>query len=195
MRESSERILNFLHSIEQLKHELRHSWTSKGRQESVADHSWRVALMLIICAPYLDKKIDLLKALKLAILHDIGEAKIGDRHYLDIINDATEKETRSRLEMQAVNELTLLLGDEGNSIASLWAEFENKTSEEAKIVYFIDKLEVCVQHNEADISTWTREEIDTIWEYYDLLKINDSFLSLLKEAVESETIRKLKAQK
>ena len=64
MQKSCRGILDFLHAIEQLKQELRHSWTSNGRQESVAEHSWRLSLMLVICSPYLDKQIDLLKANK-----------------------------------------------------------------------------------------------------------------------------------
>lgn len=192
MKETSEYILNFLHAIERLKYELRHSWTSQGRRESVAEHSWRVALMLVVCAPYLEKRIDLLKALKIALLHDLGEAKIGDKHYLDINNTEESKRTRSLLEKQAVDELTHLLGAEGSSIATLWREFEERHSEEAKIVYFLDKLEACVQHNEANISTWTEREIDAIEEYFDDLKIDDKFLLSLKGAIKSESFKKVR---
>ncbi len=192
MRESHERVLNFLHAMEQLKNECRHSWTSKGRQESVAEHSWRLALILVICAPFLEKRIDLLKALKLAILHDMGEAQIGDQHYLDVFNKEDAKAERSRVEMQAVDELALLLGSEGMAIADLWKEFEHKSSEEAKIVYFLDKLEACIQHNEAHISTWTKKEIDSIEEYFDHLEIDDNFLLSLKEVVKNETFKKIK---
>lgn len=192
MRESNEHILNFLHAMEQLKHECRHSWTSKGRQESVAEHSWRLALMLIVCAPYFEKSFDLLKALKLAILHDMGEAQVGDQHFLDVFNKEDAKAERSRVETQAVDKLALLLGAEGNAIANLWREFEHKRSEEAKIVYFLDKLEACIQHNEAHISTWTKREIDSIEDYFDHLKTENEFLSSLKEVIKEETINKIK---
>lgn len=184
-------ILDFLHAIEQLKQELRHSWTSKGRQESVAEHSWRLALMLVICAPYMEKKIDLLKAMKLALFHDLGEAEIGDKHYLDI--DISEKTKRNRfhLEKKAVNNLSNLLGLEKVSIINLWEEFEEKNSEEAKVVYFLDKLEACIQHNESDISTWTKREIDSIEEYYNHFNIEDVFLLTLKESVKFETLKKI----
>lgn len=57
MEEASECVLNFLHAMEQLKHECRHSWTSQGRQESVIKYSWLLALMLSVCSlpQYLNK--------------------------------------------------------------------------------------------------------------------------------------------
>jgi putative hydrolase of HD superfamily len=191
MKEQIGGVLNFFHAIEQLKQELRHSWTSNGRQESVAEHSWRLALMVVICAPYLDKKIDLIKALKLALFHDIGEAKIGDLHYFDINVSEETKRNRFDLEQKAVHDLAQLLGAEQQPIFNLWKEFEIKDSEEAKIVNFLDKLEVCIQHNEADVATWTRREIDSIEEYYNHLDIEDTFLSALKENIKAESFKKL----
>ena len=191
MKDNSRSILDFLHAIEQIKQELRHSWTSNGRQESVAEHSWRLALMLVICAPYLEKKIDLLKAVKLALFHDLGEAKIGDQHYLDINASEEEKKRRSHLEAMAVHDLSLLLGPEEQSIFNLWKEFEEKASEEAKVVYFLDKLEACIQHNEAPLSTWTKQEIASIEDYFHHLNIADPFLLALKENTKIESIKKI----
>jgi len=62
-----ENILKFIHQSEKLKNELRHSWTSSGRQESVAEHCWRTSLMIILLAPKLEESINLEKALKMAI--------------------------------------------------------------------------------------------------------------------------------
>ena len=181
----------FLHIIEQLKHELRHSWTSKGRQESVAEHTWRLCVMLIICAPHLEKKIDLLKALKLAVFHDIGEVKVGDKHHINVTSSEQVKQERFYSEGQAVYELSTLIKDKEISIFELWKEFETKSSYEAEVVYFLDKLEVCIQHNEADISTWTNEEIDTIKDYFSDLEIGDPFLSRLKYTIQEESFAKI----
>lgn len=191
MKNHGKSILDFLHAIEQLKQELRHSWTSNGRQESVAEHSWRLALMLVVCAPYLDKKIDLLKAIKMALFHDLGEAKIGDQHYLDINASEESKNNRLHKEGVAVSELTHLLVPQGQAIFNLWQEFEEKNSEEAKIVYFLDKLEACIQHNEADILTWTQREIDSLEEYFNNLTIEDSFLLNLRDLIKEESLKKL----
>lgn len=185
--EHSHNILMFLNQAEQLKQELRHSWTSGGRQESVADHSWRLAVMLVICAPHLGHQFNLLKALKIALFHDLGEAKIGDKHYLDI----TDQETRVSAETNAVRDLTAILPLNGASLFALWKEFADQESPEAKVVYFLDKLEACIQHNEADIATWTQREIDSIEDYFNHLQIENDFLLALKKHVLEETKKKL----
>ncbi len=191
MQNRTHEILEFLHVAETLKNELRHSWTSRGRQESVAEHSWRLSLMIILCAPHFDQKIDLLKALQLAILHDIGEAKIGDMHYFDATSTDYVKKERKKAESAAVRDLSSILGDDGNHLYSLWKDFEDKSSPEAQIVYFLDKLEACVQHLEADSSTWTARELSTIGDHFEELTINDKFLMSLKETIKLKTFKKL----
>ena len=76
-------LLLFVHKLENLKNELRHSWTSKDRQESVAEHSWRTSFMILLLIPNLKYKINIKKALMMAIIHDLGEVNIGDEHYLN----------------------------------------------------------------------------------------------------------------
>lgn len=51
-------ILNVLALAERLKFELRHSYTSSGRQESVAEHTWRMSLMAVLIEPLLKQKVD-----------------------------------------------------------------------------------------------------------------------------------------
>ncbi|MBR6781397.1 MAG: HD domain-containing protein, partial [Clostridia bacterium] len=69
--------LDFLHTAEKLKCNTRHSWTSSGRQESVAEHSWRLALMALLCKNEYPE-IDIQKVITMCLLHDLGEAVTGD---------------------------------------------------------------------------------------------------------------------
>lgn len=63
--------IDFLNAIEKLKCNTRHSWTSNGRQESVAEHSWRLAIMAMLCADeYPALNID--KVIKMCLIHDFG---------------------------------------------------------------------------------------------------------------------------
>ena len=71
-------LAQFLLLAERLKCELRHSWLSSSRQESVAEHTWMMALMAMVVAPVLQQPVDLLKVLKMIVLHDIAEVIIGD---------------------------------------------------------------------------------------------------------------------
>lgn len=184
-------VLSFLHVVENLKNELRHSWTSKNRKESVSEHSWRTALMVIVCFQISQRTFDLQKALMMALVHALGEAIVGDEHYFDIHRDEKTQKCRLDLEREAISELTTALGEAGKLIFSLWKEFADKKTYEAIVVDALDKLEVCIQHNEADISTWSQREIDGIFSYLADIDDTNDFILKLKADVIEETTRKL----
>ena len=69
--------ISFLNKIEKLKCNTRHSWTSSGRQESVAEHSWQLAVMAMLCADEYPE-LDINKVIKMCLVHDFGEAITGD---------------------------------------------------------------------------------------------------------------------
>lgn len=188
---NAKQILHFLHRAEKLKNELRHSWTSSGRNESVAEHSWRLTLMVVICSPFLSKDIDMMKAIKMAAIHDIGEIIVGDCHAFKIESDQTLSENRKQKEKEAVLEIAGSIGDSGQELIANWLEFEKNSSKEAQIVNFLDKLEVCIQHNESSLDTWTQDELTGIKDFYSKLQINEEFLTELKNLVVFETEMKL----
>src|SRR5689334_10762205 len=74
-------LLKFLHLCEGLKIELRNGYTSAGKRESVADHTWRISMMVLLFSSFLDQKISIEKALKIAIVHDLAELLTGDKPY------------------------------------------------------------------------------------------------------------------
>ena len=97
--------LEFLHRAEQLKCALRHSWTSSGRRESVAEHSWRLGLAAWLLKEEFPQ-IDLERLLELCLLHDLGEAVTGDV-------PCFEKEAvHEREEERAVKRLAEILPEE-----------------------------------------------------------------------------------
>lgn len=71
------RLLDFLKTAEQLKCNTRHSYTSSGRLESVAEHSWRLALMAMLVGDEFPE-MDMDKVIKMCLIHDMGEAITGD---------------------------------------------------------------------------------------------------------------------
>ena len=158
------RMIKFLNVAEKLKCELRHSWLSSGRQESVAEHTWRMSLMVILFAPYLSKPVDLEKCLKIAILHDLAEAKVGDIPVFET-QDLKAKQRKQALEQCAMVELCSSLQNKmGNELFSLWEEYEAKNSFEAQFVNALDKIEVFLQHVEAPLSSWTELEKDMLFQ-------------------------------
>lgn len=118
---------------------------STGRKESVADHSWRLALMIFVVAPKLKKKINLEKALKIALIHDLGEMKAGDVPSHVHFFDKNIAKLKQKDELAAIMKLKKAYPDFGDEIYSLWYEYEKQETLESKIVKALDKLDVRVQ--------------------------------------------------
>ena len=146
--------IDFLNKIEKLKCNTRHSWTSSGRQESVAEHSWRIAVMAMLCADEYPQ-LDMNKVLKMCLIHDFGEAITGD---IPAFLKTPEDEA---VEENAVEQLLSYLPQEQKEeFGALFAEMKAMHTGEAKLYKALDKMEALVSHNEADIATWLPNEYE-----------------------------------
>ena len=185
--------ISFMGLMETLKNELRHSWTSSGRQESVGEHSWRLALLIMTIHPHLSHPIDLQRALKMAIIHDCVEAIAGDIPVFDLVTQEDHDNKQAR-EEAAILHIASLLGDPtGNEIKTLWFEFEERKTYEAKVVYALDKLECKIQHNEADISTWNEREKALSIDWEDDLYDCDKTILELRDHIYKTSLKKVNA--
>lgn len=193
MKESLMRIMEVIKLGEKLKKEMRHSWLSDGRQESVAEHTWRVSLMAVLIEPYIEQKMDTAKLLKMIIIHNLVEAEATDIPAFDTMNDAALKQQKQKNELKAIDNIRQTLGgDIGQEVYDLWMEFEEKQTFEAKVANALDKLEAQIQHNEADIETWLPIEHQMSF----MMDRHTNFhptLTLLKEIIEEEAESKLTA--
>ena len=187
-------ILNVLTLAERLKFELRHSYTSSGRQESVAEHTWRMSLMAVLIEPLLKEKVDVARLLKMIILHDLVEAEAKDTSALDVLRNPELKIQKQENEKKAIENLRVALKEtNGDEIYDLFYEFENKETYEAKLANALDKLEVQLQHNHADFSTWEEIEYDMCY-MMDKHVLFDETLFELKKQIEDAAEQKRKAE-
>ncbi|MGM0751667.1 MAG: HD domain-containing protein [Bacillota bacterium] len=185
-------ILELIKLGEKLKSEMRHSWLSNGRQESVAEHTWRVSLMAMLIEPYLTQKVDSAKLLKMIIIHDLVEAEAGDIPAFDTMNDRLAKEQKAINERKSIERMRDMLGNAlGEELYNLWFEFEEKETYEAKVANALDKLEAQIQHNEADISTWIEIEHGMSFMMDKHVEF-DGTLQVFKNIIENEADLKLK---
>jgi len=186
-------ILNILTLAERLKFELRHSYTSNGRQESVAEHTWRMSLMAVLIEPLLKQKVDTSRLLKMIIIHDLVEAEAKDVSALDVLRNPELKVQKAEKEKEAIENLrSVLLEINGQEIYDLFYEFEHKETYEAKVANALDKLEVQLQHNHADFSTWEEIEYDMSF-MMDKHVLFDETLFELKTQIEDEAEKKMEA--
>ena len=178
--------VKFLNVIEKLKCNTRHSWNSNGRQESVAEHSWRPAVMAMLCRDeYPDADID--KVIKMCLIHDFGEAITGD------IPAFFKTEADEAKEETAVSSLLRMLPDDtASEFGELFAEMNAMESTEAKLYKALDNLEALVAHNEADISTWLPREYEDNLTYGQKNCEFSEWTKGLKAYIKSQAIEKMK---
>ncbi|HHV08870.1 MAG TPA: HD domain-containing protein [Clostridiales bacterium] len=141
-----EKYIAFIEEIEKMKSVLRTSWTSSGRRESDAEHSWRLALLAcVISEEY--KGLDLPKLLIMSLIHDIGEIYEGD------ISAALEldKSDKYDTEYRAVQKVFSILPEgQAERMLDIWLEYNANETPEAKLVKALDKAETILQHNQGN---------------------------------------------
>lgn len=136
--------LEFLRSAERLKDTLRSGHTTQGRTESVADHTWRLSLVIITFADLLGD-IDLLRLLKICIVHDLGEAIDGDIP-APMQDPAAAKSHKERTDFRSL--IAPLPESVRAEFLALWDEYDAATSDEARVAKAFDKIETILQHNQ-----------------------------------------------
>ena len=181
-----EQYVKFLNTIEKLKCNTRHSWNSNGRQESVAEHSWRLAVMAMLCRDeYPDADID--KVIKMCLIHDFGEAITGD------IPAFFKTEADEAEEDSAVASLLRMLPDGiADELTELFDEMNTMETTEARLYKALDNLEALVSHNEADISTWLPREYKDNLTYGEKNCEFSDWTKGLKAYIKSQAIEKMK---
>ena len=141
------KLLDVLAVAERLKDTTRHSYTSKGRHESVAEHSWMMTLMAFFMRDEFPEA-DMDKVIRMCVIHDLGEAFTGDIPTFEKTK-ADEKKEDALLE-DWVRSLPGMYADE---LTELYMEMNERKTLEAKIYKAIDGMEALVQHNFSDLST------------------------------------------
>ena len=147
-------LIDFLRVMERLKDAPRHCWTTGGRRESVAEHSWRVSLMAMLMADEFPG-VDIDKVVRMCLVHDIGEAITGD------IPTFMKTDADRVVEGREVDALIGGLPEPWpEQLGALFAEMEALQTPEAKLYKALDRMEAIQSHNESDVATWLPLEYD-----------------------------------
>lgn len=177
--------LEILHVTEWLKDTPRHCTTTKGRTESVAEHSWRISLMAFLLRHEFPE-IDIDKVVAMCLIHDLGECFTGD--IPTFAKTETDREKENSLLQQWVSALPPELSQD---LRMLYAEMDAQETTEAKLYKALDKLEALIQHNESPIETWADHEYELNQTYaFDTVTFSDWLLALRKEIL-ADTLEKI----
>ena len=179
--------LDLMHTLEKLKCAPRHSWTSSGRRESVAEHSWRLAMMAYFVQDEFPEA-DMGKLLCMCLFHDVGEAFTGDIPAFEkteadgAAEDAALEAWRNSLPAPYRRELT-----------PLFAEMAAQETLEARLYKALDKMEALIQHNEAEISTWIPLEYELNLVYGAEAVAFSAYLKRLRAEINRDCAEKIAA--
>ena len=185
-----EEFLRILTQAARLKMTMRHCYTDSDRKESVADHSWRIALMAMLLTgvdEYRDLNMD--RVIRMCLIHDLGESFTGDIPTFEKTDSDTEAEDDLFL-----NWVMTFPEPQRTEWAGLLQEMEALNTREAKLYKALDKLEALISHNESDLSTWLPLEYDLQLTYG---QENIQFSEYLKEfraLIDAWTIDKIEKE-
>jgi putative hydrolase of HD superfamily len=155
MDERFKQQIGFIYEIDRIKSILRKTKLfDSSRQENDAEHSWHLALMVIVLSEYSNVKLDLAKTVKMVLIHDIPEIYTGD-------TIVYAKKSGLQLEdIESAKKIFGLLPDEQrDEFVSLWTEFEEKETAEAKFAAAIDRLEPVMQNYFTEAYVWKTNNI------------------------------------
>ena len=162
-------LIEFFHTIGKLKVEKRRGWVDRGvvNGESVAEHSLRLAVMALVFAKRMG--LDENRAVKMAVVHDLPESICGDvaTRIKEELQEMPNAEKKAR-EEKALGELCEMLESESaGELREVWNEFEGKESDEARLVYELDRLEAIFQALEYEEKGNFKVSLQEFYDYAD----------------------------
>ncbi len=178
-------VIKFLNVIERLKRNTRHCQTDNGRQESVADHSWRTAVMAMLVGDNFPE-VDINKVVQMCLIHDLGEAITGD------VPSFYKTDEHRYAEQQAVNTLLSML-DAGvkTKFTQLFEEMMKLDTPESKLFKALDNMEAVVAHNESPLESWLPLEYTENLRYGEKNVAWSDWLVKFKEEVNKDSMDKI----
>ena len=182
-----EKQVAFIKEIDKVKYILRQSRLfNSDRRENDAEHSWHLAVMAIVLAEHSDKPIDLLKVLKMVLIHDIVEIDAGDTFFYSSTENHDNRENELVAEKRIFG---ILPNKQAEELIAIWNEFEDAEPDEAKFAKSLDRFEPLLQDAVNDGGSWAEFDVPyqkvyelnktikngstTMWDYAKDL-INDS---------------------
>ncbi len=187
--------IEFIREIDKLKYIWRRTKLfNSDRHENDAEHSWHLAMMTLVLAGHSDKPIDVLKVLKMVLIHDIVEIDAGDT----FLYDTTKDHTNTAEELLAASRIFgLLPAEQASELIAIWEEFEEGHTDEAKFARAMDRLEPLLQNTSNQGGTWAEYDVDYQKVYARKAVIKDGSAAiwtyaekLLEESVAKGILRK-----
>lgn len=181
--------IDFIKEIDKIKYiQRRTKLFNSDRRENDAEHSWHLAMMAIVLIEHSDSEIDLLKVIKMVLIHDIVEIDAGDTFLYDQIKDhansVEEKKGAHRI-------FGILPEKQAEEFIRIWAEFEDGISKEAKFAKSLDRLEPLLQNASNNGGTWKEYGVkyNTVYEKKKVIENGSKVLWDYAEKIIESSVR------
>lgn len=193
-KERLQKQLDFTLELDKLKNIERQSYVADGsRHENDSEHSWHLALMAMLFSEYANETVDVLKVMKMVLIHDAVEIDAGDTYAYDAAGNATK---RAREEKAADRIFNILPEDQAKDMRALWEEFEAGETAEAKYANALDRVQPIMLNDITDGRAWrehgvaaeqvltrnanTHKGSKALWEHVEALVLKNKELGNLK---------------
>jgi putative hydrolase of HD superfamily len=150
--------VRFLLEVDKLKRVLRQTWLlDRSRRENDAEHSWHLALMAVLLVEYAaEEKLDVLRVLKMLLIHDLVEIDAGDT----FAYDEEGRSDQADRERQAADRLfSILPPDQARQLRDLWEEFEARQTPESRYAAALDRLQPLLHNYHTEGRAWRRHGV------------------------------------
>lgn len=175
--------IDFIIEIDKIKYITRRTKLfDSDRHENDAEHSWHLAMMAIILSEHANEQIDILKVIKMVLIHDIVEIDAGDT----FIYDTNKNHTNTDAELKAAKRIFGILPQEqAEELINLWQEFEDGKTSEAKFARTMDRLEPLLQNASNNGGTWAEYDVryDKVYSKKNIIKDASTSIWKYVEAV------------
>lgn len=150
-------VLKFLKESKGIEGAERYGASLSNFKNTVAEHSWRLALMVLVISREFDLKIDVPHALSIALFHDLAEAKTGDIDgYLQVLKGEDFIKEKNRTENIIMKEMLKDISF-GKYVYDIWKEYEEQKSIESRFVKALDKIEGFLHIAEVGVQNYIPE--------------------------------------
>ncbi|MGJ1375871.1 MULTISPECIES: HD domain-containing protein [Sphingobacterium] len=150
--------IEFIKEIDKIKYiQRRTKLFNSDRPENDAEHSWHLALMAIVLLEHANQSVDLLKVVKMVLIHDIVEIDAGDTFIYDTGKNHTNT-SAERLAAQWI--FGILPGQQAEELIAIWEEFEAGQTPEAQFARAMDRFEPLLQNSSNDGGTWNEPGVN-----------------------------------
>ena len=157
MDDRLKRQMEFALEIDKEKNIFRQTHLSgHGRNENDAEHAWHMAIMAYLLKEYANEEIDVGKVMLMCLIHDVVEIDAGDTYAFDSEGQKTQK---AREEAAKQRIFSLLPEDQRDELMSLFDEFEDYSSAEARFAHAMDNVQPLILNDSNGGVDWVSHNV------------------------------------